>query len=172
MENSAGAGKDDDNKEDDNDNDDNDNDNNNDEKENDGEERQKVAIVDGTTATIPEDMLLFFDAANGFNKLSRYSMLWTVWQKCPWLAKLTFNSYRNQVRLIWRQPEGKLEIILSQEEFMQGDPLTMVLYGIALLLLANILQERFPDVLQTCYADNAAMQGPPDQVGSACFKNL
>ena len=47
----------------------------------------------------------------------------------------------------------------------------MALYGIALLPLAEILWERYPDVLQPWYADDAAMQGRPDQV-TACFKLL
>ena len=87
------------------------------------------------------------DAANGFNNLSRYSMLWTVRHRCPRLSRLTFNCYRHQVRLICHQPVGEPEIILSKEGVTQGDPLTMALYGIALLPLAEILQERFPDVL-------------------------
>ena len=53
----------------------------------------------------------------------------------------------------------------------QGDPLAMTLYGISLLPLAEFLQERFPDVLQPWYADDAAMQGRPDRV-AACFKLL
>ena len=47
----------------------------------------------------------------------------------------------------------------------------MVLYGIMLLPLAEILREAYPEVLQPWYADDAAMQGPPDQV-AACFKLL
>ena len=47
----------------------------------------------------------------------------------------------------------------------------MALYGIALLPLAEILRERFPDVLQPWYADDAAMQGRPARV-AACFKLL
>ena len=47
----------------------------------------------------------------------------------------------------------------------------MVLYGIALLLIAEALQKEFPDILQPWYADDAAMQGPPARV-AACFKLL
>ena len=36
-----------------------------------------------------------------------------------------------------------------------------------LLPLAEILREAYPDVLQPWYADDAAMQGPPDQVAAA-----
>ena len=75
------------------------------------------------------------------------------------------------MRLICHQPGGEPEIILSKEEVTQGDPLAMALYGIALLPLAEILRERFPDVLQPWYADDAAMQGRPDRV-AAYFKLL
>ena len=47
----------------------------------------------------------------------------------------------------------------------------MALYGIALLPLAEVLRERFLDVLQPWHAVDAAMQGRPDRV-SACFKIL
>ena len=75
------------------------------------------------------------------------------------------------MRLICRQSGGEPEIILSKEGVTQGDPLAMALYGISLLPLAEIMPKRFPDVLQPWYADDAAMQGRPDQV-AAWFKLL
>ena len=73
--------------------------------------------------------------------------MWTVRHICPRLATYTFNCYRHQIRLICRQPGGEPEIILSQEGVTQGDPLAMVLYGIALLPLAEALRHELPDVL-------------------------
>ena len=61
--------------------------------------------------------------------------------------------------------------ILSKEGVTQGDPLAMALYGIALLPLAELLREEFPEVLQLWYADDAAMKGAPLRVGK-CFKLL
>ena len=87
------------------------------------------------------------------------------------MSRFTFNCYRHQIRLVCRQPGGEPEIILSQEGVTQGDPLAMVLYGIALLPLAEALRMEFPDVLQPWYVDDAAMQGPPARV-AACFKLL
>ena len=75
------------------------------------------------------------------------------------------------MRLVCRQPGGEPAIILGKEGVTQGDPLAMALYGITTPLLAEILRENFPDVLQPWYADDAAMQGPPDRV-AACFKLL
>ena len=77
-------------------------------------------------------MLLLVDAANGFNNLSKLSMLWTVRHRCPRLATYAFNCYRHVKRLICRDAGGEPIIILSEEGVTQGDPLAMVLYGIAL----------------------------------------
>ena len=55
-------------------------------------------------------------------------------------------------------------ILLSRKGITQGDPLSMALYGIALLPLAELLQEQFKDVMQPWYADDAAMQGAADKV--------
>ena len=150
---------------------DNKDDNNKNNDEDDGEEQEDAATGDGAATTVPAEMLLLVDAANGFNNLSRYSMLWTVRHRCPRLACLTFNCYRHQVRPVCRQPGGKPEIILSKDGVTQVDPLVMALYGIALTPLVDILQENFPDVLQLWYADDAATKGPPDRV-AACFKIL
>ena len=68
-------------------------------------------------------------------------MLWTVRHRCPRLATYAFNVYRHAKRLIVRDPGNDPIIILSEEGVTQGDPLTMVLYGIMLLPLAEILRE-------------------------------
>ena len=38
-----------------------------------------------------DEILLLVDATNGFNMLSRLSMLWTVRHRCPKLARFAFN---------------------------------------------------------------------------------
>ena len=77
--------------------------------------------------------------------------------RCPQLATYAFNCYRHQKRLICRDSSGEPIIILSEKVVTHGDPLTMVLYRIALLPLAEIPREAYPEVLQPWYADNAAM---------------
>ena len=62
-------------------------------------------------------------------------------------------------------------MLLSKEGVTQGDPLAMVLYGITLLPLAELLRMACPTVLHPWYADNAAMQGTPEEV-SKCFQIL
>ena len=48
---------------------------------------------------------------------------------------------------------------MSKEGVTQGDPLVMILYGIALVLLAEYIQAAVPSVLQIWYADNSAFVG-------------
>ena len=134
----------------------------------------------GTTSAVPvgneddtpnEEVLLLVDAANGFNNLSRYGMLWTVKHRCSKMARFSFNCYRHEIRLICRRPGEDAVILLSKEGVTQGDPLAMALYGIALLPLAEILREANTEVLQPWYADDAAMQGRALAVAQ-CFHLL
>jgi hypothetical protein len=98
-------------------------------------------------------------------------MLWTVRHHCTKLSRLAFNCYHHAIRLVCRQPGNQASIILSREGVTQGDPLSMALYGIALLPLADKLRQECGDVLQPWYADDAAMQGTAEAV-SQCFQLL
>ncbi len=60
--------------------------------------------------------------------------------------------------------------ILSAEGVTQGDPLSMVLYGLALVPLVDQLAKEVPGLLQPWYADNAAMAGPASKVREAVTK--
>jgi hypothetical protein len=113
-----------------------------------------------------EDILLLVDAANGFNNLSRLGMLWTLKHRCPKLARFAFNCYRHEARLLCRRPGQDALILLSKEGVTQGDPLSMALYGIALLPLAEKLRAKSPAVMQPWYADDAAMQGKATEVAT------
>ena len=55
-------------------------------------------------------------------------------------------------------------ILLSHKGMAQGNPLSMVIYDIALLPLAEMLREASKDVMQPWYADDAAMQGAVEEV--------
>ena len=44
------------------------------------------------------------DARNGFNKLSRLAMLWTVQHRWPAGARFAFNCYKYWAQLLFRQP--------------------------------------------------------------------
>ena len=103
--------------------------------------------------------LTLVDARNGFNELSRFAMLWTVRHLWPKGARYAINCYRHSAQLVLRTPAEKAVILLSREGVTQGDPLSMVLYGVALLPLAKALRARDRLVVQPWYADDAAMWG-------------
>ncbi len=61
--------------------------------------------------------------------------------------------------LIVRNPNHMLIILWSCTGVIQGNPLVMVLYVIALVSLIKILQHAFLDVMKPWYADNLALMG-------------
>ena len=103
------------------------------------------------------------DARNGFNDLSRLAMLWTVRHRWPAGARFTFNCYRNWAQLLLRHPGEPSVRILSREGVTQGDPLSMVLYGITLVPLAKELRAADPGFLSPFYADDAAFDSSERQ---------
>lgn len=107
------------------------------------------------------------DARNGFNELSRKAMLWTVRHRWPIGSRFAFNCYRHSAQLVLRRDGDECEILLSREGVTQGDPLSMVLYGLALVPLAERLREAVPAVSQPWYADDAAMFGPASGLAEA-----
>ena len=127
-------------------------------------------------ATIADDLgmssaeasaVLLVDATNGFNELSRKAMLWTVRHRWANGARFSFNCYRHSAQLLLRRRGGDCEIILSREGVTQGDPLSMVLYGLALTPLAETIRAAVPTVVQPWYADDAAMAGPVSGIAAA-----
>jgi hypothetical protein len=94
---------------------------------------QREECVDG-----PEGLTLV-DARNGFNKQSRYAMLWTA-RHC-WLkdARFAFNCYRHYARCLVRSPGGEPSILLSREGVTQGCPWSGIRYGLGLLPSAEYL---------------------------------
>ena len=99
------------------------------------------------------------DARNDFNELSCLAMLWTVRHLWPAGARFDFNCYKHWAQLLLRQPGEFLVSILSREVLTQGNPLSMVLYGITLVPLAEELQAADPGLLYPFYADDAAFDG-------------
>jgi hypothetical protein len=111
--------------------------------------------------------VLLVDATNGFNELGRKAMLWTVRHRWANGARFSFNCYRHSAQLLLRRRGGDCAIILSREGVTQGDPLSMVLYGLALTPLAQTLRAAVPTVIQPWYADDAAMAGPVSGIAAA-----
>ena len=63
------------------------------------------------------------DARNGYSKLSRLEMLWTVRHRWQEGARFAFNCYMHWAQLILRHPGEPLVTILIREGVTQGDPL-------------------------------------------------
>ena len=126
------------------------------------------SIADDAGLT-PEETsaVLLVDAANGFNELGRKAMLWTVRHRWANGARFSYNCYRHSAQLLLRRRGGDCEIILSREGVTQGDPLSMVLYGLSLTPLAEAIRLAVPTVVQPWYADDAAMSGPVTGIAAA-----
>ena len=75
---------------------------------------------DGSTEGI-----LLVDASNAFNNLNREAALHNILLRCPSLATVLINTYRENIDLYIGG-----ETILSEEGTTQGDPLAMVMYTI------------------------------------------
>ncbi|KAL3768952.1 hypothetical protein ACHAWO_004062 [Cyclotella atomus] len=128
-------------------------------------------IGDDVLRSLPEmtaEGVALIDASNGFNELNRYCMLWNVGHRWPKGRRLAFNCYRHFNILIVRKDNGDSAYdILGEEGLSQGDPLAMVLYGIALMPLAEHLKRAIPEALTPWYADDSAAAGPAESCARA-----
>jgi hypothetical protein len=75
--------------------------------------------------------------------------------------------YRHAAQLILRRKGRPGYTLLSSEGVTQGDPLSMVLYGLALVPLAKKLWQEHPEVVQAWYADDGLLKGYTSQVAAA-----
>ena len=93
---------------------------------------------------------LLIEACNAFNEENRTSMLWAVRHEWPSGAQFTFNCCHHWATLVIRNTSnGSGHFLHSKEGVNQGDPLTMITYGIGVLPLIRELQETHPRVTQT-----------------------
>ena len=86
-------------------------------------------------------------------------MLWTM--RHQWLAGARFalNCYMHWVQLLLLYSGDALVILLIREGVNQGEPLSMVLYGITLVPLAEELRYADPTLLSPFYANDAEFDG-------------
>ena len=90
-------------------------------------------------------------------------MLWTLRHHWPAGARFAFNCYKHWEQLLLRQPGGAPVTILSREGVTQGDPLSMVLYRITLVPLAEELRAAEPGLLSPFYSADADFGGSERQ---------
>ena len=103
---------------------------------------------------------LLIDAWNAFNEENRTAILWYLWHEWISGAQFTFNLYRHWATLVVRDTEeGSGHFLCSKEGVTQGDPLSMIVYGIGILPLIRELQDAHPQVTQPWYADDARAGG-------------
>ena len=74
------------------------------------------------------EVVLLVDAKNTFNSLNRAVMLHNIQVLCPSLATCVINVYRSPSELFVGG-----ETILLTEGATQGDPLSTVIYALAML---------------------------------------
>ena len=86
-------------------------------------------------------------------------MLWTVRHRWTTGSRFAFNCYRHSAIFVLRNPGKDASFLLSKEGVTQEDPLSMILYDLALLPLCEDLRAFDKNVLQPWYADDAAMYG-------------
>ena len=94
--------------------------------------------------------------------VNRVAALWNarvLWPRC---SRFLFNTYRGFARLVLR---GSDECLFSKEGVTQGDPLSMLIYAVALLPLVKSLKVK-ENRLQTWYADDSACIGNIKEVRS------
>ncbi|KAL7463415.1 hypothetical protein ACHAXS_003796, partial [Conticribra weissflogii] len=110
----------------------------------------------------PLDVTLL-DASNGFNEISRLRCLHTIRHLWPSASRFAFNCYRHSIQVCIREHNSPAIIIPGCEGIQQGDPLSMILYGLALTPLINRIHTEHSSIflsenfLDPWYADDATI---------------
>ena len=86
-------------------------------------------------------------------------MLWAVQHRWPDGSRFAFNCYIHWEQLLLRKLGEPPVTILIREGVTQGDPLSMVLYKITLVSLAEELRVAYPGLLSPFYEDDAVYDG-------------
>ena len=101
-----------------------------------------------------------FDASNGFNRLNRYQILWTVHHLLRKASQFVFNIHRHDIICIVRTSPGQeAKVLHSREGITQGGVMGMTLDGIATTPLAKQMRSDIPEALVPWYADDSGAVG-------------
>jgi hypothetical protein len=101
--------------------------------------------------------VLLVDASNAFNSVNRVSALLSARKNWPRCSRFLFNTYRGHSVL---KLQNTNELLFSKEGVTQGDPLSMMMYGLAVLpLIHSLAILHSQNVIQNWYADDAAATG-------------
>ena len=111
------------------------------------------------------------DAKNESNEINRIGMLWAVFHLCPFRACFFFNCYHHWSLLVLHNGNGTDIILHIREGMTQGGPLTMVVYGLRVLLIIKNLKIEHHDVMQPWYSDNLGSIGTFGSI-EGCFNSL
>ena len=99
--------------------------------------------------------LLLVDATNAFNSVNRVAALLiarVLWPRC---SRFLFNTYRGYASLLVQGGNTVSSRLLSKESVTQGDPLSMMLYAVAVLPLIRSLKAPV-NRIQNWYADDSS----------------
>ena len=99
--------------------------------------------------------LLMLDAANAFNSINRKAALINAKTEWPRASTFLYNSYQCPAELVIKNTEKR---IFSREGTTQGDPMSMLFYGMALMPLIRKLRNT-KKYVQSFNADDASCCG-------------
>lgn len=106
---------------------------------------------------------LTIDAKNAFNELSRVQMLWSVRHLWPSASRYIYNCYKGWAQLVLRGGrEKELTLIPSREGVTQGDPMSMICFGITTIPIIKEVDSRCSFRCmgkRVWYADDAGIGG-------------
>ena len=100
--------------------------------------------------------LLLVDARNAFNSFSRVAVLWNTRVQWPRCSRYLFNMFQVLSTVML---DGSSECLFSNKGVIQGDPLSMMFYAVAILPLIHALAYK-SKWHQNWYADDSACAAP------------
>ena len=104
------------------------------------------------------------DANNALNKINQINMLWKVCHLWPSSDFFFFNCYLQWSSLVLWNGNWTASFLHSREGVIQGDPQTMIAYGIGILPLIKSLKREIPNATQTWYDDDTGALGMSVQI--------